>query len=355
MTEDEATGRYLLITTDTARIRRRLEGEERSPRQDFEELALRLEAEPISFSDLPASKCLLVRLANRFAGPHLALAMEGFRRRGGFYFTTAENTGMVLAFLLKFRPRAVHVMIGHRISAGKKRLFFKGLRLFRRIDALITYSKAQTEFAREVLGVGNARLHRIDFQVDQTFFTPGEEAGEGLVSIGQELRDYPTLFEAVDGLDLPVTVIASSPWSRRRDQTKGRALPSNVRQRKGLSSGELRDAYRAAALVVVPLQQVDSPAGITSVLEAQACRRPVLVSASPGILDAVEPGETAFTVPCGDAEAMRNKIRTILRHPETMKKVAENGYKAVLAGRTLDHFLDRIADICTKAEAARSS
>jgi len=277
--------RYLLVTADTDRILRRLEKEGPHPRQDFLELARVLDAEILSFSHLEREPGAGVRCIRRLLGPAAALAYLGFRKRGRFYFTTAENTGMALALLLKLRGPATHVMIGHRVSAPKKLPFLKLLGIFRRIDAMICYSHGQADFARDRLRVPPHRLHRIDFQVDERFFTPGAAAPPDgpVASVGRELRDYPTLFEAVQGLDIPFTVVASSPWSRRRDQTRNRPIPGNVELRSGLSYEELRELYRRAPFVVVPLQDVDSPAGVTSILEAQATGRPVIVSASPGI------------------------------------------------------------------------
>ena len=353
MASADSRTRWLLVTTDTSAVLARLAKEAASPRQDFIELSKALDARVLSYSDLP-NEGGLTRLLRRTLGDAAALAWAGFRRGGSFYFTTAENTGMALAFLLRLRRRpTVHVMIGHRISAGKKRFFWKYLRLFDRISAMICYSRAQADFAHTALGVPMHKLHRIDFQVDSAFYTPGNarDRDRGLLSVGRELRDYPVLFDAVQGTDTQVTVVASSPWSRRGDQTRNRAIPDNVTLRKGLSSEELREAYRSAVLVVVPLQNVDSPAGVTSILEAQACGRPVIVSDSPGICDSIEPGQTALTVPCGDAPALRTAVAQLLADPERAASLGREGRAAVLRGKTIEHFIDRIERICRDAEA----
>lgn len=344
-------GRFLLVTADVDAIRERLAGESAFPRQDFEELATALDARVLSFSDVNRSADGLCRSIRRSLGKAAALAYLGFRLKGNFYFTTAENSGMVLAFLLKcFRWPATHVMIGHRISAGKKRWFWKGLGLFDRISAMICYSRTQVDFAAEELGVDPQRLHRIHFQVDERFFTPGGGEGNGVVSVGRELRDYPTLFAAVNGTEIPTTVVASSPWSRREDQTANRRIPPNVTLRKGLSSEALRDVYRSAAVVVVPLQDVDSPAGVTSMLEAQAVGKPVIISRSPGIRDSIESGKGVKTVPCGDAGALRTAIEDMLADPDRARDLGREGRNAALAEKTLDRFLANIVAVCRAAE-----
>ena len=187
--------------------------------------------------------------------------------------------------------------------------------------------------------------------MDERFFTPAETPGPGcgVVSVGRELRDYPTLFQALDGTDISVSVVASSPWSKREDQTSGRVMPGNVTLRKGLSSEALRELYRQAAVVVVPLQNVDWPAGVTSLFEAQACGRPVVISASEGILDSLDPG-AAVTVPCGDVQALRQAVLRLVRTPDEAAIIAEKGRISALRERTLDQFVRRIGEGCAAAE-----
>ena len=49
-----------------------------------------------------------------------------------------------------------------------------------------------------------------------------------ICSAGLEWRDYPTLIEAVTGMDVEVRLAAASPWSKHRNETENRDLPPNV-------------------------------------------------------------------------------------------------------------------------------
>ena len=342
--------RFVLVTADVEAVLTRLRGEALSPRQDFVELARALDAEILSFSDVPRGS-VLTRWLAKYAGKAAALAWLAFWRKGSFYFVTAENTAIPLALLLKFRRGVTLAMIGHRVTTPQKSRILRVFRLFNQIGMMLCYSRQQERFAQERLGVPARQIRRIAFQVDENFFTPGASAepGCGVVSVGRELRDYPTLFEALDGTDIPVTVVASSPWSKREDQTSGRKVPANVTLRKGLSSVELRDLYRSAAVVVVPLMNVDWPAGVTSLFEAQACGRPVVISASEGILDSIDPG-AAVTVPCGDARALRDAVQRLIRDPVAAAGIARVGRESALRERTLDQFVARIREACRVAE-----
>jgi glycosyltransferase involved in cell wall biosynthesis len=343
--------RVLLVTSYVHQIRERLAKEETSPRQDFDELAKALDAELISFSDLETGPTT-VKMATKLFNPAIGLAVYGYLKKADFYLTLAENTGMFLALLLKFRRGVKQVIIGHKISAGKKRYIFTALNLFSNIDGVIAYSHTQLNFARDFLKVPDYKLHRIDFQVDQKFYTDdgsSYQSRHGIVSIGRELRDYQTFIEAVRGLDINVTIVASSPWSRRKDETKNRDLPANIELKKGLTSEELRTLYRSCQMVVIPLQNVDSPAGVTSLLEAQSVNRPVIITNTIGIQDSLSNGgQIPATI--GDAEDLRTKIKKCIYNPDYASKISQIGHDETLEKRSLDQYISRIKQICEDAE-----
>ena len=343
--------RFVLVTADVEAVLNRLRNETASPRQDFVELARALNAEILSFSDVRGGS-RFTRLLQKCAGQAVALAWLAFCQRGSFYFVTAENTAIPLALLLKLRRGVTLALIAHRLTTPQKSWLLRTFRLFNQISVMLCYSRQQEWFAQERLGMPAAKVRRIAFQVDERFFSPPDEPhpGRGVVSVGRELRDYPTLFRALEDTEIPVTVVASSPWSKREDQTQQRSIPANVTLRKGLSSIELRELYRSAAVVVVPLMNVDWPAGVTSLFEAQACGRPVVISASEGILDSLDPG-AAVIVPCGDAKALREAVLRLIRMPAEAAAIAGVGRESALRERTLDQFVARISEICRTAEA----
>lgn len=346
------SSRFVLVSADERAILDELHGDSEWPRQDVVELALALDSELLSYSNLSDASWFTRALA-RWAGPPVALAWLAFRRRGTFYFANAENTALPLAFLLKLRPTSTLAFIGHRMTTPLKTRLVRAFGLLRGVGMVFCYSRTQERYLIEQLGMPETRVRRIPFQVDERFYSPAAapSAGTGVVSVGREMRDYPTLFAALDRTDVPVTVVASSPWSKRADRTSGRAIPTNVVLRRNLPSRALRDLYREAAVVAVPLENADFPAGITALLEAQACGRPVVVSASDGIIDTVEPG-SAVMVPCGDPAALRAAVLQLIERPAEAREVADRGREAVLRDRTLARWVARIVDGCTRAEEA---
>jgi len=353
--------RLLLVPADVTAIRARAAQGGSHPRHDFDELARALGASILSWSDVDGCERFSVRLLARLAGRNVALAWLGWTARAATYLTTAENVGMALACLLRLRRRgAVHVMIGHMLSSPRKRPLFRLLGLERAIHALVAYSSRQTRFAVERLGFDEQRTHCIHFHCDQGFFTPDALAvppvvRDGLVAVGRELRDYPTLVEAVRGLDTRLVIVGDSPWSRRADQLADVGLPENVELRKGLSYEALRQLYASSELAVVPLQDVDSPAGVTSVFEALATATPVVVSGTSGLIDSLAGCDGVQTVPPGDVEALRAALQGLLDAPARRAAMGRAGRQAIEAERSLDAYVERLAGIVEGAEQAEAA
>src|SRR5205823_8678819 len=124
-----------------------------------------------------------------------------------------------------------------------------------------------------------------------------------ICAVGLEARDYPTLIQAVSGLDLEVTIAAASPWSKRSDTTEGEAIPENVRVSR-FTQFDLRQLYADCQFMVMPLYDVNFQAGVTAILEAMAMSRAVICSRTPGQTDVIVDGETGLYVPTSDPQAL---------------------------------------------------
>lgn len=353
----------IVVSADAAR-----DGEQ-GPRRDYLVLAAALGATILDRAGLQRS--WVPRILARVAGAAVAQAWQAFgrRRRYDVVITDGEHVGIPLALLLRLsRARIKHVTIGHRLSAPKKRLFFTALRADARMDRIIVHSRHQFDHAANELGIPPARLILMPYQVDPVFWAPRPVIEEPLiVSAGLEYRDYATLFRAVAGLPVRVVIGAASPWSRHRADDV--PPPPNVEVGR-FDYLALRDLYRRASLVVVPLTDVDNQAGVTTILEAMAVAKPVVVSQSVGQTDVVEdrrrgargvprsrrtsllrmvayesgvaPEPNGFYVPPGDPHALRRAIDYLLTHPGERAELGAAGRRAVESLLTVDHFAERV-------------
>jgi glycosyltransferase involved in cell wall biosynthesis len=289
-----------------------------------------------------------VRLVCRLAGRNAALALMGFQRRKDYdaIFTNAENVALPLALLFKTvseRPR--HVTIGHRLSAKKKQVFYRLLHVHRQMDAIFLYASTQLDFARQQLGIPSENLRLIQFHVDHRFYRPlGKERvrDDQICAAGLEWRDYPTLIDAVTHqTDLSVRLAAASPWSRGANETETRTLPAHVDARS-YDYQELRDLYADSAAVVVPLYENDFQAGVTTILEAMAMEKPVIVTRTVGQRDVVDDGYTGLYVAPECVESWKAAIDRVLQDPALRAQLGQRARRWVEENATLDVWVANI-------------
>jgi len=344
------------------------------PRRDYQVLASALGGTILDRRAVRRSP--IARVLSRIAGPRAAQAWLAFQSRWAYdvVITDGEHVGIPLALLLRMtRAPIKHVTIGHRLSSPKKRLFFTALRADARMDRIIVHSRQQFDYATNELGILPDRLTLMPYQVDTDFWSPAPApvSPEPLVvSAGLEYRDYATLFRAVAGLGVRVVIGAASPWSSHGADDV--APPPNVEVGR-FDYLALRSLYRRASVVVVPLSDVDNQAGVTTLLEAMAVGKPVVVSQSQGQTDVVEdrrsgsrgvprprrtsllrlvasasgvdPEPNGFYVPPGDHAALRRAITYLVEHEEERTQLGAAGRRTVEELVTVDLFAARVRAI----------
>jgi glycosyltransferase involved in cell wall biosynthesis len=354
------------------------------PRKDYTALATALNADVIDYASVERS--LVGRLAARLAGMPIAQALLAFLASGRYdaILTDGEHIGIPLALLLKLRRSNVaHVTIGHRLSTPKKRPFFRWLGAHSHIARIAVHSSLQRELAIRELGVPEAKIALVPYQVDPDFWQPrsGIEEERLVASAGLEHRDYPTLFRAVDGLDARIVIGAASHWSRQPNTADGEDIPANV-EVGSFDYHALREIYARAAVVVVPLYDVDFQAGVTTILEAMAMGKAVVVTHTQGQSDVVEDRRAAtrglvprirpvsllraiareagedvnpngFYVPAGEPDALRRALVYLLDHPAERRELGAAGRRAIERFLTLDQFAARMAALVDQGRAAR--
>src|SRR5688572_12920301 len=119
-----------------------------APKKDYTAIAQRLNADLLDWS--AARRNLLLRLLCAVIGIAAVQALLAYLTRHDYdvILTDGEHIGIPLALLLKAtRSRTLHVTIGHRLSAVKKRPFFLRLRVQTHMHAVVLHSRYQYDLA----------------------------------------------------------------------------------------------------------------------------------------------------------------------------------------------------------------
>ena len=94
---------------------------------------------------------------------------------------------------------------------------------------------------------------------------------------------------------------------------------------RGFDQFELRALYGRAAFVVVPLEETDFQAGITTILEAMAMAKAIVCSRTEGQTDTIVDEVNGLYVPPGDVPALRRAIERLLADPELAGRLGAAG------------------------------
>jgi len=275
---------------------------------------------------------------------HWALARRLSREldRGDVVYCAGDDIGMALAIACTVRRKhptlAVWVMAP---SSWRFRAILAALGT-RRVEFLLSNTPQKCAQLRD-LGVPDRRAVLLPDQTDVRFFSPGARLRESprpmIFAAGLERRDYRTLALATQDLDLDVCIAAVSPNARATQSEFPDPVPANM------SIGdypwpEYRQALRDAEVVVLPLLPSDYSPGLTVLIEAMACRRPVVATRSPGTIEELIQAGVVVGVEAGDAAGLREAVARLVEDRQAAQAQAERGYRLVL--ERFDS--DRVAD-----------
>ncbi|MCY6490457.1 glycosyltransferase family 4 protein [Leptolyngbya sp. GGD] len=274
-------------------------------------------------------------------------------------FCNGTDVGFPLAMLCKVagkRPKlATHVMVPEN---RRVRLLLKLFALDTHIDAFQVYNQSQGDFLQSFLNLSSDRVSVFALHTDTDFFSPGATSPSKsrpiIASAGLEQRDYVTLAEATHDLDVDVKICAASCAAKAAGAGGfPKVIPANMEARY-YDFAELRQLYRDADIVVVPVVNHTYSAGSTVVLEAMACCKPVVLTSTPGRNTALRDEGVVRGVPVGDAASLRAAIVSLLNNPQEAAALAQRGHEKVLRENATEKHLQSLISLLTAMETESS-
>jgi len=277
-------------------------------------------------------------------------------------FCMNEDVGIPLAALCAFKPdRPKVAMYVTNLDRPRGRLALKLFHIAHRDNLLLTPIRTQYEFLQQYLGLSDSLLHLVRDQTDTNFFKPGVDRGRKarplIVSGGMEKRDYRTLAEATQNMDVDVKVCAFSNNAAATARTFPPVMPKNM-YCGFFDWVDLLQLYQDSDVVAISLFENRYSAGTTTLLEAMACCKPVVITYSEGLIaDLVEAG-CVTGVRAGDPEDLRRAIVRLLSDPAAAQAQAERGYRMALKHYSSAQHIKELAEKLTalrSPSAAHSS
>jgi len=245
---------------------------------------------------------------------------------------TADTLGRLAAWMA-----GVPVIISHMHNtyrSHRPKQLIKDRLLSRISDRIICCSQAVARAAVEKVKISPEKVAVIYNGVDDTRFTPGQPSREqkngfivGCVASLQPHKGQRYLLEAVSMLsgtvpDIRVEFAGEGP---QREELAAAAQSCGIGARvifRGMVE-DIPEFLRRCDVVVLPSAGEE---GLPlSLLEAMACGKPVIASATGGIPEIIEPEVNGILVPARDGRALAGALRKLRENPH---KSAEIGRQA---------------------------
>ncbi len=249
-------------------------------------------------------------------------------------FCADENVGLPVAALCGGREKGPKVAVFiHNINRLRGRLALKLFQIRKKVDLLMSANPQQVDFLRDYLKLPSHQVCLFPYQpTDTSFFTPKltllKKSRPLIVSGGLEQRDYRTLARATESLDVDVKISAASAIKYVDSQTFPKVIPENMSYRY-YDWNSLVQLYSDADIVAIALCENNFQAGLSTLFEALACRKPVVITRSPGIIQELIDVKAVWGVPPGDSQALRQAIGCLIKSSKHREALAEKGYRLV--------------------------
>lgn len=293
--------------------------------------------------ELRISRRITIGFSLHFAMDHL-----GILRKTDVIISPADSTGLPVAMfkalglvktpMIYFSQGLTDYIAQYPPSSRTYRFFHRLYRYFlRRVECIVVLGQGARDPLLDTFNLDPQRVIVAPFGVDEKFWQPDPAASpeDYILSVGSDMaRDYDTLLAAAD--DYPLKIVT-------RLGIQGSAT---VEIATDFSDLELRQLYRAARFVVIPLKNVAQPSGQSATLQAMACGKAVILTKTAGLWepDAMRHLENCYLVEPYDHEALRAAIRYLHSNPGKATSIGEQARKTVEARYTSLHFATRIAE-----------
>ena len=124
-----------------------------------------------------------------------------------------------------------------------------------------------------------------------------------------------------------IMVLRHDVSDRYKKRVRGLGIEKNVLF-IGREVENIEDYVNAADIVVLPYKDMISTEGNPSyLLEAMACKTPVVTTDLPELREIAEPGKDILMAKPGDEQSLAKEVNRLLLDKKLQKRLAENAYK----------------------------
>jgi glycosyltransferase involved in cell wall biosynthesis len=279
-------------------------------------------------------------------------------------FSTVDTVGIPLALLSQarvVRTPFVYASIGllERIEQLRTRLARRIYeRALSRAAVVVAYGHAEAEALRGWFSRAPSppEVRFVPFGVDTDYFRPrpDQPSDVDVLALGADpRRDYDLLAHVAAHLpDRSFAVIASADQARALA-----AAPANVTVESDLPFRDVRERLARARVVALPVRANRYTGATTTLLQAMATAKPVVVSRTAAIGEGygLVDGDNCRLVDPGDEGGFATALRDVLADDAAAARLGANARQTVERHLTWERYVDALAAALRSAVALSST
>lgn len=272
---------------------------------------------------------------------------------------TTTGTGLFLAlsrFLLRWEKPFLCEIMYQVDTSGKsaKSILYKILRTTVRanVDRIICVASSQKKSFSMSLRIPEKRIEYVPLGIDTEFYRSERTSSEvnSVLCVGDADRDEVTLVRAVRNLPVKLVRVSDEPRIsevfKKMNYGPRRSNLDKIVVLKGVSDIEIKRLYTESVIAVVPIYQNSrEPAGLTSLLEAMAMGKTVIVTKGLSSEDYVIDDKTGIIVEPGNVEQLEKAIVQLLGDDSKRNRIGNCACQCVQKNFNIERNAEKLA-IC---------
>lgn len=222
------------------------------------------------------------------------------------------------------------------------------------LDMAFFFGPADREEAIRRFGLTQERTYLFPFGIDTDFWSPGAPKGDDdhfVFAAGSDpKRDYSCLLTAP--YDAPTRILTRLKLPEAAERPDVELIRGSFHA-AAVTDAVLRDLYRAATVVAVPVRDVFQPSGYSVALQAMACGKALVLSRIKGLWDpeVFETGVNCILVEPGNPSELGAAIQRLVDDPQLRSNIGAAARKTALRAFGLDRMnrgFERMVDIAIR-------
>jgi glycosyltransferase involved in cell wall biosynthesis len=271
------------------------------------------------------------------SGPNDTVLLSIFRSLG------ILRKPLVVKLERPFRDSRLNRLLARVLAHGHDRLLCLSERLYFQLEK-------DFRLPPEKLGVLTWGAHLKSYS-QPAQITESAPSNSFFMSAGGESRDYNTLVKAFKSIDFPLRVYCTG-----KSAPESSNIPAHVKvqysdpiEKKTLPFSEILAQYNQSYAIAIPLNipphraNFSNSYGLTSLLDAMAVGKAVLMTRNKQIDIDIEKEKIGFWIDYQDIEGWRQAISYLLEHPEEAAEMGKRGHHLVMHNYNLENYASKLA------------